>query len=71
MLEDRKVALQLPTDAIVAPSLDAQNEAHAVPIDAVGGEMILDIGPQSAAAYARTTGADRDVLNNRSSLSVR
>jgi phosphoglycerate kinase len=62
--EARKVALQLPIDAIVAPALDAEKEAHVVPIDAVGDEMILDIGPKSAAAYARTIESARTIVFN-------
>jgi len=64
VLAERKVALQLPTDAIVAPSLDAENDAHYVPIGAVGDEMILDIGPQSAAAYAHTIDGARTIVFN-------
>ena len=64
VLKDRKVALQLPVDAIVAPSLDAENDAHVVPINAVGEEMILDIGPESAAEYARTIERARTIVFN-------
>jgi phosphoglycerate kinase len=72
VLKERNVALQLPTDAVVAPSLDAESEAHVVPIlrqaqdtaDAVGSEMILDIGPESAAAYARTIEGARTIVFN-------
>ncbi|HEV3092314.1 MAG TPA: phosphoglycerate kinase [Candidatus Cybelea sp.] len=52
LTQQRGVALNLPTDAVVAPSLDAQDRAHVVAVDAVGDEMILDIGPQTAAQYA-------------------
>lgn len=63
-LKERSVTLQLPTDAVVAPSVDAEKEAHVVPIAAVGREMILDIGPESAAAYARTIEAARTIVFN-------
>jgi len=42
----RGVALHLPVDAVVSISFNADGEAHTVPIDAVGSEMILDIGPR-------------------------
>jgi 3-phosphoglycerate kinase len=64
VLRERNVALQLPTDAVVAPSLDAQNDAHVVPISAIGSAMILDIGPASAAAYARTIEGARTIVFN-------
>jgi 3-phosphoglycerate kinase len=54
LLKERNVTVQLPSDAVVAPSIDAESEAHVVGIDAVGDEMILDIGPQTAQDYART-----------------
>ena len=63
-LEKCKVALQLPADAVVAPSLDAESEAHVVPVRAVGSEMILDIGPEAAAAYARTIEGARTIVFN-------
>jgi len=46
------VEVALPQDAVVAPNLDAEQSAHAVAIADVGDAMILDIGPQSARAYA-------------------
>lgn len=63
-LKERNVTLQLPTDAVVAPSLDAETDAHVVPITSVGCELILDIGPESAAAYARTIEAARTIVFN-------
>lgn len=46
------VDLRLPSDAVVAPALDAP-DPHVVAIGAVGNdEMILDIGPATAQAYA-------------------
>jgi phosphoglycerate kinase len=46
------VALHLPTDAVVADAFDADETARTVPLTQVGGGMILDIGPESARAYA-------------------
>jgi 3-phosphoglycerate kinase len=68
VLKGRNVALQLPADAVVAPSLDAEKDAHVVPLrtdqGTVGTEMILDIGPQTAAAYARTIEGARTIVFN-------
>ncbi len=58
------VALHLPTDAVVAPAFDADADAHIVPINAVGSEMILDIGPETARAYARTIERAKTVVFN-------
>ena len=48
----RGVDLHLPTDAVVADSFHADDTARTVPLEQVGGGMILDIGPQTAGAYA-------------------
>jgi phosphoglycerate kinase len=48
----RGVPLHLPADAVVAPAFDADDRARTVPLDGVGDEMILDIGPATALAYA-------------------
>ncbi|HTU62002.1 MAG TPA: phosphoglycerate kinase, partial [Polyangiales bacterium] len=48
---DKKVKLLLPSDVVVATSLDASS-GKIVGVDAVGGdEMALDIGPKSVEAY--------------------
>jgi len=53
LANQRGVALQLPSDAVVAPAIDAPaTEAHVVAIGDVGDAMILDIGPITAQAYA-------------------
>lgn len=64
LTRERNVDLALPTDAIVAPSVDEEAAAHAVPIDRVGDEMILDIGPQTAQAYARTLERAKTIVFN-------
>lgn len=64
VLKERNVVLQLPTDAVVSPSLGAESEAHVVHIDAIGHDMILDIGPQTAAAYAQTIEGARTIVFN-------
>ncbi|MBV8067402.1 MAG: phosphoglycerate kinase [Candidatus Eremiobacteraeota bacterium] len=63
-LRQENVALHLPGDAIVAPSLDAENAAHAVPIASVGDEMILDIGPQTAQQYSRVIAGAKTIVFN-------
>ena len=64
LTKQRNVTLQLPSDAVVAPALDSEAKAHVVPIDEVDGEMILDIGPRSAQAYARTLEDARTIVFN-------
>jgi phosphoglycerate kinase len=52
LAEERGVALHLPTDCVVADSFTADDTATTVAVDAVGQRMILDIGPETARAYA-------------------
>jgi phosphoglycerate kinase len=52
LAQTKGVTLHLPTDAVVADAFDADSTARVVPLDRVGDTMILDIGPQTAAAYA-------------------
>jgi phosphoglycerate kinase len=63
-IEACNVDLQLPTDAVVASALDDEAGAHVVPIDRVGTEMILDIGPETAQAYARTIERAKTIVFN-------
>jgi 3-phosphoglycerate kinase len=60
----RNVDLELPVDAVVAPRLDDEDAAHAVAIDEVGGEMILDIGPKTAQSYAQTIERAKTIVFN-------
>jgi len=49
----RGAEIPLPTDVVVAPEFAADALATVKPVDQVGeGEMILDIGPDTAARYA-------------------
>lgn len=59
----RKVALVLPSDHVVAPSLDKSRDARRV-VDIPPGMMALDIGPVSASDFAgRLAGAKTVVWN--------
>jgi phosphoglycerate kinase len=64
LTKERDVVLLLPSDAIVAPTVDAEAQAHAVGIDAIGDEMILDIGPATAGAYAATIERAKTIVFN-------
>jgi phosphoglycerate kinase len=61
---ERGVDFQLPVDAVVAPAIERESDAHVVAINAVGSEAILDIGPATASAYARTIEAAKTVVFN-------
>ena len=61
---DKGVALHLPVDAVVSSAFDNDAGAHTVAIGDVGDEMILDIGPASAQAYARAIEAAKTVVFN-------
>jgi phosphoglycerate kinase len=51
--EEKKVRLVLPTDIVVAPAFAAESPATIVAADAIpADQMGLDIGPESAAAFA-------------------
>lgn len=58
------VKLFLPTDAMVSPSFDADESAHVVAIADVGNEMILDIGPATAATYAEQLRNAKTIIFN-------
>ena len=57
--------LTLPHDAVVAPSLDQPQAAHAVRRDSVPpNEAMFDIGPDTTRSYARAVGAAKTILWN-------
>jgi phosphoglycerate kinase len=60
----KDVSLQLPTDVVVAPAIDAEDEAQDVSIDQIGDRMILDIGAQTARAYATTIERAKTIVFN-------
>jgi phosphoglycerate kinase len=61
---ERGVSLHLPSDAVVSTSFGADDQAMAVPLAAIGERMILDIGPQTARAYAEVLRAARTIVFN-------
>ena len=61
----RGAAIPLPRDVVVAPRFAADAPATIKPVDAVASDdMILDIGPETAAAYAATIAAAGTVIWN-------
>jgi phosphoglycerate kinase len=61
----KHVDVHLPTDAVVAPSIDSSDKARVVSVRAVGSdEMILDIGPETAAAYAKVIAQGKTIVFN-------
>ena len=56
--------LHLPIDAVVSSAFDADDQAHTVDIEDVGNEMILDIGPRTAAAYADAIAPAKEIVFN-------
>ncbi len=65
LLDRARMRLTLPHDAIVAPSLDRPDAAHAVKRDAIpANEAMYDIGPDSVASFARAIGTAKTILWN-------
>ena len=64
--ESRGLQLLLPLDHIVAPKLEAGAPTETLPVDsaAIGDRMGLDIGPQTAKAYADALRDARTVVWN-------
>lgn len=60
----RRVDVHLPVDAVVSSGFDADESAHTVAVTAVGDGMILDIGPATAAAYARIIETAKTIVFN-------
>ncbi len=58
------VTLHLPTDAVVADAFDADDTARTVLLEAVGDGMILDIGPETARAYAEVLRNAKTIVFN-------
>ena len=61
----KRVRLMLPTDAVVAPQIHHRARTQVVAVDAVAkDQMIVDIGPQTRAAYADHLGKARTIFWN-------
>ncbi len=61
----KHVDLRLPTDAVVAASLDANAKARIVSVREIPrDEMILDIAPETAAAYAKVIAQCKTIVFN-------
>ncbi|HZW52706.1 MAG TPA: phosphoglycerate kinase, partial [Candidatus Elarobacter sp.] len=58
------VMLHLPTDAVVADAFDADGTARTVSLEQVGDGMILDIGPETARAYADVLRGAKTIVFN-------
>jgi phosphoglycerate kinase len=60
-----RAAIPLPTDVVVAPNLEPEARGRIRPVREVGhDEMILDIGPQTAALYAEHLGRAGTIVWN-------
>jgi len=65
LLERGGMRLTLPHDAMVAPSLEDTRSAKAVPRNAIPSDQAMfDIGPQSAASFARAIASAKTVVWN-------
>jgi phosphoglycerate kinase len=63
--KERKVGLVLPSDFVVAPSLDEASSAHVVSMDALPPvEAAFDIGPKTLEMFRRMTGTAKTVFWN-------
>jgi phosphoglycerate kinase len=60
----KNIPLHVPSDAVVSTAFDADASAETVPISEIGARMILDIGPQTAAAYAAVLRDARTIVFN-------
>jgi phosphoglycerate kinase len=64
LAKQRGVPLHLPTDAVVSTAFDADDAATVVPLSSIGDRMILDIGPESARAYAAVLREAKTIVFN-------
>jgi phosphoglycerate kinase len=58
------VPLHVPTDAVVSTAFGDDANAAVVPLAEIGDRMILDIGPESAKAYAAVLRAAQTIVFN-------
>ncbi|MBA3854922.1 MAG: phosphoglycerate kinase [Gemmatimonas sp.] len=65
LMERAAFRLTIPHDATVAPAIAEGDKAHAVKRDEIpSDEAMLDIGPDSAASYARAISAAKTIIWN-------
>ncbi len=65
LIERAGFRLTLPHDAMVAPSLEAKDKAHAVKRDEIPAtEAMFDIGPDSAASFTRAITSAKTIVWN-------
>ncbi|HET7553885.1 MAG TPA: phosphoglycerate kinase [Gemmatimonadaceae bacterium] len=65
ILADAGEKLVLPSDVVVAPSMDAGHRAHAAARDAIpANEAVFDIGPESSKAFAKIIESAKTVVWN-------
>jgi phosphoglycerate kinase len=65
LLERARMRLTLPHDALVAPSLEQPQAAHAVARDAIPpDEAMFDVGPRTCESYARAIATAKTILWN-------
>ena len=65
LLSKAGARITLPVDVVVSSSTDDQASAHVVPVDQIPeGEMGLDIGPKTSAAYSEIIRAAKTVVWN-------
>jgi phosphoglycerate kinase len=62
--EARGVSVLLPSDVVAATAPDAGSSCEPVPLDAIGDRLGVDIGPASAAEFAKAIEGARTVLWN-------
>ena len=60
----KNIPLHLPVDAVVSPGFDDDAAARAAPLPDIGEEMILDIGPKTAEAYAAVIEKAKTIVFN-------
>jgi phosphoglycerate kinase len=64
LANEKHITLHLPTDVVVADAFDADDTARTVPLAQVGQAMILDIGPETARAYAEVLRGAKTIVFN-------
>ncbi|GIV66024.1 MAG: phosphoglycerate kinase [Chloroflexota bacterium] len=65
LLEEGKDKIRLPVDVVIADKFDAEAESRVMPVGPVpDGWRILDIGPETVAAYAKVIGGAGTVVWN-------